>query len=153
MDCEESPGATVTVAGVNPRVRPGMTWAAAVRLTLPASPKLPSVIDETAELPAVMLDGLAGLEEIVKSARTVMITATVWLVRPLAPVTIMLYELEGVNVVVRTVSSELFDAPAVSERVPVENDTVSPATPDEKAAVRTTVPSRPKLEMEMVELP
>ena len=83
------PGVRLMLVGANVKVIPVAAGdTVADRATLPVKPRLLAVIAEVADPPAVKLDGVAAPAEIVKSPTTVTVTAAVWVIVPLTPLTV-----------------------------------------------------------------
>ena len=120
-------------------------------VTAPVSPKLLKTIFDMLKLPGTTLK-LAGLAVTVKSAFTVTVITTEWVIPPCVPVTVTEYAPAGVAGVVATFRVAVAMLPPVASAtitlVPVKeellNNATGPlATTGETATPKVTLPSSP----------
>ncbi len=112
VELAEPPGVKDTLDGLRVELRPEA--AMALRETMPVKPVLLTKILAVADPPASKLAGEPAAAVMVKLAPTLMTTSVERMSKPLAPVTVILYEPAVTDEVTETVIVEVPEEPAES---------------------------------------
>jgi hypothetical protein len=149
----EEPGVRLMLVGLKVKVMPAAAGeTVADSATLPVKPRLFEDIVEVALPPAVKLAGVAGPEVNVKSPTTITVSVAVWDSVPLAPVTVTVYVPAGVDAVVAIVSVAVPEDPGVRLMLVGLKVNVTPVAVGLTVADNPTLPVKPRLLAEIVDV-